>query len=72
MKRFFTCFLLCITWGMVMANASLSIYDVPVTTIDGKTTTLASYKGNVMLIVNVASQCGFTPQRIIDQHLWLV
>ena len=39
-----------------------TIYDFEVKTIDGKTTTLASYKGNVMLIVNVASKCGFTPQ----------
>ena len=39
-----------------------SIYDFEVTTIDGKQTTLAPYKGKVMLIVNVASKCGFTPQ----------
>jgi len=39
-----------------------TIYDFEVTTIDGKQTTLAPYKGAVMLIVNVASKCGFTPQ----------
>ena len=39
-----------------------TIYDFEVKTIDGKTTTLASYEGKVMLIVNVASKCGFTPQ----------
>jgi glutathione peroxidase len=39
-----------------------SIYDIPVKDIDGKDTTLAAYKGNVVLIVNVASKCGFTPQ----------
>jgi glutathione peroxidase len=41
---------------------SQSIYDFKVRTIDGKETTLEPYKGKVMLIVNVASQCGFTPQ----------
>jgi glutathione peroxidase len=39
-----------------------SIYDIPVKDIDGKDTTLAAYRGKVVLIVNVASQCGFTPQ----------
>jgi glutathione peroxidase len=39
-----------------------SIYDIPVKDIDGKDTTLAAYKGKVVLIVNVASHCGFTPQ----------
>jgi glutathione peroxidase len=40
----------------------MSVFDFEVTTIDGKTTKLESYRGNVLLIVNVASQCGFTPQ----------
>lgn len=39
-----------------------TIYDFKVKTIDGKETTLEQYKGKVMLIVNVASKCGFTPQ----------
>ncbi|HXI68787.1 MAG TPA: glutathione peroxidase [Verrucomicrobiae bacterium] len=39
-----------------------SIYDIAVKDIDGKDTTLAAYKGKVILIVNVASKCGFTPQ----------
>ena len=39
-----------------------SIYDLPVTTLGGQQTTLAAYKGRPLLIVNTASQCGFTPQ----------
>ena len=38
------------------------LYDIPVITIDGATTTLDEYRGKTLLIVNVASRCGFTPQ----------
>ena len=36
--------------------------SIPVTAADGSTMDLSSHKGEVMLIVNVASKCGFTPQ----------
>jgi glutathione peroxidase len=39
-----------------------SIYDIAVKDINGKDTSLAAYKGKVLLIVNVASKCGYTPQ----------
>jgi len=39
-----------------------SIYDFTVKDIDGKDVKLENYKGKVVLIVNVASKCGFTPQ----------
>lgn len=40
----------------------MSIYDIPVNTISGRQTTLAEYRGKVMLIVNTASSCVFTKQ----------
>lgn len=40
----------------------MSIYDVPVNTLDGSPASLADYEGQALLIVNVASFCGLTPQ----------
>lgn len=39
-----------------------SLYDIPVKRIEGTDATLAAYRGKVLLVVNVASKCGLTPQ----------
>jgi glutathione peroxidase len=43
-------------------QAADSLYDIPLKDIDGNATSLKPYKGQVVLVVNVASHCGFTPQ----------
>lgn len=40
----------------------MALTDIPLTTIDGESTTLAQWSGDVLLVVNVASRCGLTPQ----------
>ncbi len=46
----------------VEASAAKSVLDFQMRDIDGKDVKLKKYKGNVLLVVNVASKCGYTPQ----------
>lgn len=52
-----------------MSDSDGTLYDIPVTTIDGRETTLAEWAGHVLLIVNVASECGLTEQYRALQEL---
>jgi glutathione peroxidase len=40
----------------------MSVHDIPLTTLSGDPATLAEHKGKLLLLVNVASKCGLTPQ----------
>jgi glutathione peroxidase len=53
-----------------MAKTSASIYDFEAVSIEGKPAKLSSQRGKVMLIVNTASACGFTPQFAGLEKVW--
>ena len=60
--KFFLLLLAAMTTVGISLRAAGSIYDIPLKDIDGQTTSLKPYAGKVLLIVNVASHCGFTKQ----------
>lgn len=63
------CTLLAIA-AMITTASAASLYDIPLKDIDGKDTSLKSYEGKVLLIVNVASKCGNTKQYTELQEIY--
>ncbi len=64
MRAFIYLALMCLMLhsGLNAKENSMSIYDFSVKDIEGKEVSMSKYEGKVLLIVNVASECGFTPQ----------
>src|SRR5258708_5011096 len=63
MTKLFVAAMLCLFFCAAgVIGSEKSVFDYTLSTIDGQSAPLSAYKGKVMMLVNVASRCGFTPQ----------
>src|ERR1700726_2155772 len=63
MTKVFVPAMLCLLFcPMGVTGSEKSVFDYTLSTIDGQPAPLSAYKGKVVMLVNVASRCGFTPQ----------
>jgi glutathione peroxidase len=69
MRKLILILMLCVACGSLAAQTK-SIYDFTMKSIDGQPVSLSSYSGKVVLLVNVASKCGFTPQYAALESLY--
>ena len=69
-KLILVIFLMINTTQVHSNTASMNAHDFEFRSIDGEILKLSKYKNKVLLIVNTASRCGFTPQYTALQDLW--
>ena len=62
--------LLCLSLPAAERKVPMSLHEITLPSLDGKPQSLAAYRGKVVLAVNVASECGYTPQYAGLQKLY--